>query len=241
MSTSATARLCALLLLAACAGAPPWPPLPPHVATLPAPHAGAEARTTALAERARGSRAELLLLGDSITEGWEHAGAAVWARSLAPRGAINLGVSGDQTQHVLHRLQSGAYDALPARVIVVMIGTNNTGSRQPPAQVADGVMAVVRECRTRWPAAQVLVLAIFPRGDAPDDPLRLDNAAANRLLAEGLAGRPQVAWLDFGAVFLRDDGTLRRDLLPDALHLSEAGYELWADSMGAALARLRAP
>ncbi len=239
MNTHALARLAPLVLLAACSSPPA--PLPQHVATLPAPHVGAEARTQALAERARGSTAELLLIGDSITEGWETAGAAVWARSLAPRGAVNLGVSGDQTQHVLQRLQSGVYDALPARVVVLMIGTNNTGNGQAPELVADGVAAVVRECRSRWPAARVMLLAIFPRGDAPDDPLRANNAAVNRLLFARVAGLGRVAWLDFGAVFLREDGTLRRDLMPDALHLSEAGYELWADSMGATLARLRSP
>lgn len=238
MTPETLLRMAPLVLLAACTS---LPPLPSHVATEPAPHVGAEARTQALAQRARGSQAEVLLLGDSITEGWESAGAAVWARSLAPRGAIGLGVSGDQTQHVLQRLRSGAYDALPARVAVVMIGTNNTGAGQPPGQVADGVEAVVRECLLRWPDAQVLLLAIFPRGDAPDDPLRRNNAAANALLRERAARLPRVAWLDFGAAFLAADGTLRRDLLPDALHLSEAGYEVWADSMGATLARLSAP
>lgn len=238
MTPPALLRLLPLALLAACSS---LPALPRHVATEPAPHVGAEARTQALAERARGSQAGILLLGDSITEGWEGAGAAVWARSLAPRGALGLGVGGDQTQHLLQRLQSGAYDALPARVVVVMIGTNNTGARQPPAQVADGVEAVVRDCLQRWPAARVLLLAIFPRGDAPDDPLRRDNEAANALLRERAARLPRVAWLDFGAAFLQPDGRLRRDLLPDALHLSEAGYQVWADSMGASLARLSAP
>ena len=73
-------RLALLLLLSACAATHAAPPR--HAATIPAEHTEAAARNAALVERARGSHAPLIFLGDSITEGWEVAGKAPWAEGL---------------------------------------------------------------------------------------------------------------------------------------------------------------
>ncbi len=43
-----------------------------------------------------GEKARLIILGDSITQGWEGAGQAVWERYYAPRHAVNLGIGGDR-------------------------------------------------------------------------------------------------------------------------------------------------
>jgi len=226
----------ALAVLAACAVPPP----PKHVATTPAPHTEAAERTAVLADRAHLADAPLILLGDSITEQWETAGARVFAQRLAPRQALDLGVGGDRTEHVLWRLQSGEYDELPVRVAVVLIGTNNLGTGQTPQQTADGVHAVLDDVLARWPHCRVLLLAIFPRGVQPDDPLRLQVAQTNALLRE-VGNRDRVTWLDFGDVFLAPDGTLSPEIMPDALHLSETGYVMWAAAMQPALDNLLVP
>ncbi|HEX5012233.1 MAG TPA: GDSL-type esterase/lipase family protein [Planctomycetota bacterium] len=226
----------ALLVLAACT----MPPPPKHVATTPAPHVEAAERTAVLADRAHLAEAPLILLGDSITEQWETAGARVFAERLAPRQALDLGVSGDRTEHLLWRLKSGEYDHLPVRVAVVLIGSNNLGTRQTPQQTADGVHAVLDDVLARWPHSQVLLLAIFPRGLQTDDPLRLAVEQTNRLLRE-VANRDRVTWLDFGSVFLAADGTLTPEIMPDALHLSETGYVMWAAEMLPVLDPLLAP
>jgi len=96
---------------------------------------------------------------------------------------------------------SGEYDELPVHVAVVLIGTNNLGTGQTPQQTADGVHAVLDDVLARWPHCRVLLLAIFPRGVQPDDPLRLQVAQTNALLRD-VANRDRVTWLDFGGVFL---------------------------------------
>ena len=66
-----------------------------------------QARHAQMNERIKQGNADLLFIGDSITHGWEGEGAAIWEQFYAPRNAVNLGIGGDQTQHVLWRLENG--------------------------------------------------------------------------------------------------------------------------------------
>ena len=212
-------------------------------AVTPEPNAHRLERSAQLEQRARdavagGQAVQLVFLGDSITEGWEAEGAEAWAGRYAPRGALNLGVGGDRTQNVLWRLRAGHLDGLRPRVLVLMIGTNNTGhTLDPPGEIRDGIAAILVELRERMPDTRVLLLAIFPRGLRPDDPKRLNNEAANALLP-ALCDGERVVWLDLGAAFTEADGTLSPAVMPDALHLSPEGYERWAAAMAPVLARL---
>ncbi len=73
------------------------------------------------------SKVDLLWIGDSITHGWEEKGKAVWEKYYAPRHSFNIGYSGDRTEQVLWRLENGEIDGIAPKVVVIMIGTNNTG------------------------------------------------------------------------------------------------------------------
>lgn len=190
------------------------------------------------AHREAGRRVRLLFVGDSITEGWEKEGRAVFQRRYAPLNAVALGFGGDRTENLLWRLQNGELDGVDPQAVVMMIGTNNTGERQEdPAFVAAGVKRCLDEIRRRLPRARVLLLAIFPRGAQADDPLRRINERINPLLAKLADGR-QVVFQDIGAAFIQPDGTLPPAVMPDFLHLSEDGYERWARSIEPTLARL---
>jgi len=118
-----------------------------------------------------------------------------------------------------------------------MIGTNNSnGEDNTPEQIVDGVRAIVDKLRTKLPGTQVLLVAIFPRSEnfsVQRGKLAQINQALRRV-----ADDKSVFWADFGHQFLNDDGTMPRELMPDYLHLSKKGYQIWAESIEAQVARM---
>ena len=187
---------------------------------------------------AAGTPPEVVFIGDSITQGWENEGRAVWQRHFAPQHALALGFGGDRTENVLWRLQQGEVDGLAPKVVVLMIGTNNSGMR-PPESTAAGVKHLLDELRQRLPKTKVLLLAIFPRGEKPDDYLRGVNDRVNKIIAGHADGRT-VHYLDINAALLEPDGSLSKDVMPDLLHLSEKGYATWQRAMAPTLQKLLA-
>ena len=184
-----------------------------------------------LAARKSRQQIDLIMIGDSITHGWEGGGRKVWGQYYAQRHALNLGFSGDRTEHVIWRLQHGEVDGISPKLAVLMIGTNNAGHRQDkPDDTAAGVKAIINELRDRLPQTKVLLLAVFPRGRDANDPLRKLNDATNGILA-GYSDKERVFYLDINAEFLEDNGELPNSIMPDLLHPNEQGYEIWAKAM----------
>jgi lysophospholipase L1-like esterase len=169
---------------------------------------------------------DLLFLGDSITDNWRNRGKAVWDENFAPLKAANFGISGDRTEHVLWRLQNGELDGAHPKLVVLMIGTNNTRTNSAE-EIAEGVTAVVKEIETRCPATKILLLAVFPRGEMPDVPVRSKIKDVNAIIAK-LDDGSRVKYLDIGSQFLQPDGTLPKTIMPDSLHPNESGYRIWA-------------
>jgi lysophospholipase L1-like esterase len=180
---------------------------------------------------------QLMIAGDSITQAWEGPGSAVWKERYEPLKAVNLGISGDRTENLLWRLRNGGMDGIQPKVAMVLIGTNNLKRGDTPEQIAEGVDAVVKEILKRSSSTKVLLLAIFPREEHKDAPLRLKVASLNRLLPKLDDGK-QVFFLDIGEKFLEPDGSLSREVMPDFLHLSQKGYQIWADNVAEKLSEL---
>jgi len=201
------------------------------------------ARHEGFVAEAKNGGVDVLFLGDSITDFWRNRGSNVWNQFYAPRHAANFGISADRTQHVLWRIEHGELDGLRPKVVVLMIGTNNTGKenqngqvRNTAPEVIEGVTAVVKELRCKLPESKILLLAIFPRGTL-DDPQRAQLALINTVIAKLDDGK-MVKFLDIGAKFLEPDGTLPRDVMPDLLHPNEKGYQICAEAMEPTLAQM---
>ena len=181
--------------------------------------------------RIRQGEVDLLFIGDSIIQGWADEGRRIWDAYYGRRRAVNLGFNGDRTEHVLWRLDHGEIEGIAPKLVVVMIGTNNTGARHdPPEESAAGIQAILTTLRTRLPNTKILLLGVFPRGASPDDPLRRLNLAINDRL-RAYADNQHVFFLDLSQYFLDDGGVLSRDLMPDYLHPNERGYQVWAEGM----------
>ncbi len=182
---------------------------------------------------------DVVFLGDSITERWENTGAKVWREAFVPLKAVNLGVGGDQTGHVLWRIREGKeLETLTPRVAVVLIGINNPVGHRPE-EVAGGVQAIVAELKKQKPRIKVLVMGVFPCS------LRRQDKAIQRIGAADLQPRVKqinaalaklqdgksVFFKDIGDRFLDDDGGLSQEVMSDYLHLGPKGYQIWADAI----------
>ncbi|MCA9194694.1 MAG: sulfatase-like hydrolase/transferase [Planctomycetales bacterium] len=214
-----------------------------NTATIPATR-GDEARwqerDRELTRRANneGASAQLAFIGDSITQGWEGNGKQVWEQFYASRGAINLGIGGDRTEHVIWRLTHGNLGKVKPKVAVLMIGTNNTGhAMQDPSEVAAGVRKILDILDEKLPDTKVVLHGIFPRGATEFDEARLNNIAINDQIRRFHDGQ-RVFYLDIGATFLAADKTLSKDIMPDLLHLNAAGYQMWAEALEPTLKEL---
>ena len=184
---------------------------------------------------AKAGGVDVLFLGDSITAGWRGAGKDVWEKSFAAYKTANFGIGGDRTQHVLWRITNGELDGIKPKVVVLMIGTNNSGGDDADG-ITKGVTAIVKAIHAKSPSTKILLLAIFPRGEKPN-PQREKLTKVNEAIAKLDDGK-SVHYLDIGGKFLAADGMLTKDIMPDFLHLSKAGYQIWADAITPKLAEL---
>ncbi len=183
-------------------------------------------RQAAVNARVAQGNVDLLFIGDSITQGWEGAGKPVWDEFYGNRNAVNLGFSGDRTEHVLWRLDNGNAAGIAPKLAVVMIGTNNYKANTPE-QIGEGITAVVAKLREKLPTTKVLLLGIFPREEKPGE--TRDNLIKASEIAAKTAEDPMVRYLDINVAFLDEDGTLPKEVMPDFLHPVEVGYRAWAE------------
>jgi lysophospholipase L1-like esterase len=189
-------------------------------------------RQTLVLQRAKEAPGDydIEFIGDSITQGWEGAGKNVWQEFYGKRKVINMGVSGDRTQHVLWRFERGQLDGIKARVAVVMIGTNNSNKDDnSEADVLEGVTAIVQQIRTRQPETKIILLGIFPRGQT-FSAQRGKILQVNEALARLDDGK-NIFYIDIGPQLIENDGSISKSMMKDYLHPGEAGYKIWANTI----------
>ncbi len=139
----------------------------PNSAVVPSLAPMFNAKHQANQQVAREGNAELLLMGDSITDFWRNpegpfAGKPVLDKHFGKWKIANFGIAGDTTQGVLYRLQDGEGEGFSPRAIMLMIGTNNTarnsaagdrrGHRRRGARPAEALPGIAAAAARRVPA-----------------------------------------------------------------------------------------
>lgn len=226
-----------------------------NTAVVPMLRRGFGTRHEAFVEIAKQGDIDLLFMGDSITDWWRSAGRGrrgapvdaaadgenrpaagkpVFDKYFGSMKVANFGIAGDTTQGVLWRLQNGEGQGFQPKAVMLMIGTNNTGSNTAE-EIAEGVTAVVAELRKDFPNAKILLLGIFPRTNRPEAARKIPEI--NKIIAK-LDDGQHVIYLDIGQKFLAEDGTIPRDIMADGLHPTTKGYEIWAEAVKEPLAKM---
>jgi lysophospholipase L1-like esterase len=188
---------------------------------------------------------EIVLIGDSITHMWGgppeetsgkgNRGLDSWKSLFGDRPVLNLGFGWDRTQNVLKRIELGELDGLTPKAVVIHIGTNNLAGTKnarenTPQEIAEAIGVIVDKVLAKCPQAQVIVMAVFPRGEKADNPNRAKIAEINKELAN-VARKPGVIVVDITAKFLGADGSISKEVMSDFLHPAAKGYEIWAEAL----------
>jgi lysophospholipase L1-like esterase len=191
--------------------------------------------------RSHGNALDVLFIGDSITGGWRNIGKAIWEKEFVPLHAVNIGIAGSQTSHVLYQFENGAIDTINPRVAVLMIGVNNVvaAPSQSAADIARGVSTIVARLREKLPRTKVLLLGTFPKDRSPGTPDRLKIQEINSLIAK-LDDRQWIRFLDMSGRLLDKDGNLTTGVSSDGVHLTPRGYQIWAEAIRPVLREMMA-
>ena len=182
---------------------------------------------------ARSGQAELVFLGDSITQNW-HNNRDIWEKYFGAYRPANFGIGWDRTQGALCASGNGEMDVIKPKVVVLLIGTNNIAS-DPPEGIARGIKRIIETIREKSPATKVLLLGILPRGQKPEkNPAREKIQQVNAIISKLDDGGKAVKYLYFGDKLLEPDGKISSELMPDFLHFKAPGYQIWAEAIEAA-------
>jgi len=180
-------------------------------------------------EKTKRHKFDICFLGDSITAMWP---GDLLQKTCGKAQVTNFGIGGDRTENVLWRLDRGELDKTSPKVIVLLIGTNNMGFNTP-AEIAEGVAAVIARLQVKCPSAKILLVGIFQKKDTPAEKI----VATNALLAKLDDGKG-IRYRDFGALFLDEQGKLKPGMLSDSVHLTRQAYEIWGAAMAPVLAEM---
>ncbi len=192
-------------------------------------------RHESMNQRARQGNVDLIYVGDSIVEHFDNQGKEVWAHYYSPRRALNLGIGGDRTEHVLWRLDHGNIDGISPKLAIVMIGQNN-GGHNTGEEIGEAVAAIVLKLRAKLPNTKILLLGIFQRREKPT-PERAVLARANEI-AEKLADGKNIFYMDINHIYVQPDGSIPRSLMYDFEHPTPFGHRVWAEAIESKVAEL---
>lgn len=187
---------------------------------------------------ARRSQASLVLLGDSIADGWY--ASRSFTRQWVEDRPLNLALPGEQTQHLLWRVEHGALAGLEPRLVVLMVGVFNLIAGFTPEETAGGVAALLSRVQRELPSARVLVVSLLPAGQAPSDPLRARVEATNAEL-RALAQPDRVVVVDVGGMFVDADGTISSAVMSDFLVPTDLGYRALTTALSLVIRGLLSP
>lgn len=129
--------------------------------TTPTAPQSTESMRRSLAVISNSGSSDVLLLGDSLFQGWE----PFLAKDFPGKTVWNFSVGGDRTQNLIWRLEQLQVSAPPPKAALILIGTNNLyDSGQEGCAAFEGIRSILKKTQETWPAMPIFVVTLPPRG-----------------------------------------------------------------------------
>ncbi len=191
-----------------------------------------------LVAKAKQGGMDVYFVGDSITRRWGTKDPqyrellANWTTNFFGWNAGNFGWGADTRQNILWRLENGELDGVNPKIIVVLAGINNVGTKpggdEKVADITRGLQAIVRVCQAKAPGAVIVLTGLFPRND--NLAVIPEINAINANLAN-LGDGKRIRYLDVNDKLADPDGKLLPGMSHDKLHPTVKAYQIWADGL----------
>lgn len=181
-------------------------------------------------KRNRETQPQVVMIGNSITHFWGgkpdctlKSGEKSWNKLFKGWRVTNMGFGWDRVENVYWRLRHGELDDCRPEHVFLLIGINNVG--QPAAQVASGIVDIVKLIRKLQPQARLHVIKPYPARKREQWVLDLDAELDKQLQPDAMTDVS-----DPGKGLLLQDGSGKIDekYFRDGLHPIESGYEILA-------------
>lgn len=170
----------------------------------------------------------VLLIGDSITEGWMN-------HDFPYDGPIaNHGIGWDTSAGLLARKWL-AFRENPD-VVFIMIGTNDLGYDRDPGNIIKNTVEFIIEARDKWPSSEIYVQSILPRNDNYYGTIGELNELMPSFIDAAISDKSAVdvatvAYLNLTEAFSSMPHVLNPALTYDGLHLNAEGYRVWGEAL----------
>ncbi len=180
---------------------------------------------------------DFVIMGDSVTVGWEKQGKEAWEKQIAPFNSYAFGVAGDRVEQLLWRLENSPIGKeCKPKYVAILIGSNNFFSASAE-DVGAGMRNLIKEIQARSLGVKVLIVGLFPAGQKPDD-LRRGLAKEINACYEKIADGKSVFYMYFGDAFLEPDGSISKETFFDFIHCTPKSYEFYAGKLSGKLKEL---
>jgi lysophospholipase L1-like esterase len=177
------------------------------------------------AGRVERDRNAVVLLGDSITQGWGEDFSA-WFPGMK---IANRGISGDTSRGVLIRLKEDVL-ALDPQAVVLLIGTNDLEEKADPETIAANVKLILGELSRHNAKMPIVLCQTFPSSASKSRPADKIKKL-NQLYGDATKGNAQVTLVETWILFADSQGDANPAEFPDLLHPNPAGYAKWAAAL----------
>jgi lysophospholipase L1-like esterase len=169
----------------------------------------------------------VILLGDSITEGFEV------AKYFPGRRILNRGIGADvignempanDPRGVLQRLDESVFNCAPTDVFI-LIGINDLNTGRTVDKMEVGYRELLKRLRDQQPNLKLHVQSVLPTRDQhakQNGPVLAFNEKLKKLAEEF-----KCDWIDLHSLMRDEKGELKADFTKDGLHLTEPAYRIW--------------
>jgi lysophospholipase L1-like esterase len=203
-----------------------------------------------LLEKAKKGGINIYFEGDSVTRRWGTSDARYkenltnWNANFFGWNAADFGWGADRVENILWRLENGELDGVNPKIIVLLAGINNVGTRAggnaEVEEITRGLKAILEICQKKAPDATIILTAIFPRNDSMAVIPTINRINDN--LARFADGK-KVRYLNVNDRLADKDGKLFDGMMDprDKLHPTVKGYQVWADGLKPIFNKLLGP
>ena len=177
--------------------------------------------------KASGVVPKVVLMGNSITEGWVDSRPDFFAKN----DLIGRGIGGQVSHQMLLRFHADVIDLRP-EVVVILVGTNDLAHNSGPVSI-DQIVDNIRSMATlaRSSGITVLLCSVLPASDFPWSPV--DNPVPSivdlNLRIKQYADDHDHAYVDYYSALVDDAGGLKvpdYTSADDLVHPNEEGYKV---------------